>query len=98
MKKKMIGPAYLPALKGRMGDWAFYTTLMKLSEVNERIWLSDEIYQNKGLSDMVQRLVKSERAKEISEYLKTENERFFPAMVVAVERLINAFGGVEMVA
>lgn len=84
MKKKNIGPAYLPALKGRMGDWAFYTTLMKLSEVNERIWLSDEIYQNKGLSDMVQRLVKSERAKEISEYLKTENERFFPAMVVAV--------------
>lgn len=84
MKKKNPGPTYLPALKGRIGKWAFYTTLMTLDEVNERINLSDEIYQNKSLSDMVQRSIKSGRAENIAAYLKNEEERFFPAMVVAV--------------
>ncbi len=79
-----LGFTYLPALKGRIGKWAFYTTLMTFEEVNERIRLSDEIYQNKNLSDMVQRSVNSERAKKIAEYLQQEEERFFPAMVVAV--------------
>lgn len=84
MKKKKAEVTYLPALKGRIGKWAFYTTLMTLDEVNERIYLSDEIYQNKSLSDMVQRSVKSGRADAIASYLKNEEERFFPAMVVAV--------------
>lgn len=84
MKKKRPDPTYLPALKGRIGKWAFYTTLMTLDEVNERIYLSDEIYQNKSLSDMVQRSIKSGRAENIASYLKNEEERFFPAMVVAV--------------
>lgn len=51
MKKKTVEPAYLPALKGRIGKWAFYTTLMTLDEINERVNLSDEIYRNKSLSD-----------------------------------------------
>lgn len=84
MKKRNPGPTYLPALKGRIGIWAFYTTLMTLDEVNGRIYLSDEIYQNKSLSDMVQRSIKSGRAENIASYLKNEDERFFPAMVVAV--------------
>ncbi|MEN8950621.1 DGQHR domain-containing protein [Planktotalea arctica] len=83
MTKKQ-GLTYLPALKGRIGKWAFYTTLMTFSEVNDRVRLSDEVYQNKNLSDMVQRSVNSDRAKKIAEYLMQEEERFFPAMVVAV--------------
>ena len=75
---------YLPALKGRVGRWAFYTTLMKFSEVVERIRMSHEIYQNKNLSDMVQRTVGKSRTAEISDYLRENEERFFPAMVVAV--------------
>jgi len=84
MKKNTPGPTYLPALKGQIGKWAYYTTLMTLEEVSNRIRLSEEIYQNKSLSDMVQRSVRSDRAKKIAQYLKTEEERFFPAMVVAV--------------
>ena len=82
-----LNATYLPALKGSVGRWAFYTTLMKFSEVAERIKLSDEIYQNKNLSDMVQRTVRSSRIAEIADYLSNDEERFFPAMVVAV------FGG-----
>ncbi|WP_298362757.1 DNA sulfur modification protein DndB [uncultured Litoreibacter sp.] len=79
-----LEPTYLPALKGRIGKWAFYTTLMTFSEIADRIRLSDEVYQNKNLSDMVQRSVNSDRAEKIAEYLLREEERFFPAMVVAV--------------
>ena len=75
---------FLPALKGRIGEWFFYTALMTFREVNERIKLSDELYSNKNLSDMVQRTVRTDRAKKIANYLRTERERFFPAMVVAV--------------
>ena len=82
--KTKLEPLHLPALKGRVGPWAFYTTLMKFSEIEERIQLSDEIYQNKNLSDMVQRTVRKSRTAEIAEYLLNDEERFFPAMVVAV--------------
>ena len=83
MEEKPI-TLHLPALKGRVGPWAFYATLMKFSEIRERIRMSDEIYQNKSLSDMVQRTVRASRTQEIAEYLLTDKERFFPAMVVAV--------------
>ena len=82
--KEKLEPLYLPALKGRVGSWAFYTTLMKFSEIEERIQMSDEVYQNKNLSDMVQRTVRASRTQEIAEYLLSDKERFFPAMVVAV--------------
>ena len=80
----ILDPIYLPALKGRIGRWAFYTVLMKFREVAERIHLSDEIYQNKRLSDMVQRTIQKSRVGVIANYLIVEKERFFPAMVVAV--------------
>ena len=77
-------PIYLPSLKGRIGKWAFYSTLMKFSELNERVQLSGEIYQNKNLSDMIQRAIGKGRADNIARYIMTEEERFFPSMVVAV--------------
>ena len=79
-----LGPIYLPALKGQIGQWAFYTVLMKFREVAERIHLSKEIYESEGLSDMVQRTIKESRVGAIASYLNMEKERFFPAMVVAV--------------
>ena len=78
---------YLPALKGRIGDWWYYSCLMSMPEVVKRIKRSDELYKNKQLSDMVQREISRKRPKEIENYLFTERERFFSAMIVAV------FGG-----
>lgn len=76
--------AYLPALRGKIGQWVFYTTIMTFEEISRYIKLSTDIYKNKGLSDMMQRLVDSNRALAISDYLIEEKERFFPAMIVAV--------------
>ena len=75
---------YVPAIRGKMGPWVFYTTTMTFKEIDERIELGSELFKHEGLSKMVQRAVKSARAGEISSYLTEDEERFFPAMIVAV--------------
>ena len=82
--KRNSQDTYLPAIKGKIGKWIFYTTIMTFREIDHHIELSTDIYQNKGLSDMMQRSVKSKRADAIANYLMEEEERFFPSMIVAV--------------
>ena len=38
---------YLPALRGLIGDWVYYPTLMKLKDIAERVRIAEEIYQSK---------------------------------------------------
>ena len=78
MTKKLI----LPALRGFMGDWIFYSCLMNMRDLADRVEYANEIHPNKALSEMIQRQLKSSRSKQISEYLKTP-ERFFNALVIA---------------
>lgn len=75
---------YLPALRGRFGDWAYYSCLMSLRELAERVSFATEIHKNKALSDMIQRELKKDRSADIAIYLKTNSERFFNSLVVAV--------------
>jgi DNA sulfur modification protein DndB len=79
MKKLLI-----PALRGRFGDWVYYSCLVPFSEVAERISFANDIHKNKNLSDMIQREIKQKRGLEIAKYLTTEKERFFNSLVVAV--------------
>lgn len=75
---------YLPSLKGIMGDWVYYPTLMKLKDISERVNIAKEIYQSKTLSDMVQREIKENRGGEIKEYLLKQEQRFFNSLIVAI--------------
>lgn len=79
-----LEPLYLPAIRGRMGRWVFYTTIMSFKEIVERVKRGKELSDHEELSKMVQREIKKSRAGEIVSYLKTDKERFFPAMIVAV--------------
>ena len=72
MKKKL----YLPSLRGIMGDWVYYPTLMKLKDIVERVKIAEEIYQSKTLSEMVQREIKRKRGKEIKDYLLKHETTF----------------------
>ncbi len=78
------GKCFLPALRGRMGDWAFYSTLMRLEEVSRRIRFADEIHANKELSRLIQRELLAGRSKEIARYLLENEDRFFNSIVVAI--------------
>lgn len=73
----------LPALRGVMGDWVYYTCLVSLDEIADRVKFADEVHSNKLLSDMIQRQLKRGRSDQIAEYLETQKERFFNSLVVA---------------
>jgi len=75
---------YFPALRGRMGDWAYYSVLMTLEELADRVTYAHQIRENNMLSDLIQRELKTGRAKEIADYLLQNDERFFSSIVVAV--------------
>lgn len=76
---------YFPALRGRLGDWAFYSILMTLKQVATRINYAKEIHNSEKLSDLIQReLDQKKRAGEIGQYLLTNEDRFFNSLVVAV--------------
>lgn len=77
------GKLTLPTLRSRMGDWIYYITVMTFEEVADRISMADEIHKNKGLKTLIQREVK-DRTKGIVEYLKTQPERFFNALIVGI--------------
>jgi DNA sulfur modification protein DndB len=77
-------PLMLPALKGKIGKWFYYSTLMKFSEIDTYISLTADFYENKNLSDMIQRAVDAKRSEKIADYIQQVQERFFPSMVIAV--------------
>lgn len=73
----------LPTLRGKMGDWMYYVTLLPFDEVGKRISLTDEIHKDKGLSKMIQRKV-TNRTKDIVNYLKTQEQRFFNSLILGI--------------
>ncbi len=81
---KIMKKLYLPSLRGIMGDWVYYPTLMKLKDIAERVKIAEEIYQSKTLSEMVQQEIKRKRGKEIKDYLLKYEQRFFNSLIVAV--------------
>ncbi|TXC71348.1 DGQHR domain-containing protein [Sphingomonas ginsenosidivorax] len=82
-----IGPIHLPALSARLGDWSYYTTIMRLRDAAERIQFAsdvNEVRPGRQLSDLIQRALSEGRAAEIGRYLVNEGDHFFNSLVVAV--------------
>lgn len=77
MTSTKIKPLILPALRGLIGDWVYYVCLLDLKEVGYRIQYANEVYNNQGLSDMIQRRLNRARSQEIAKYLQTQQERFW---------------------
>lgn len=73
----------LPALRGLMGDWVYYSCLMNLNELASRVQYARKIHKHKSFSEMIQRELRYNRGKQISEYLKVQRERLFNSLVVA---------------
>ena len=83
MTKSKCEKVVLPALRGIMGDWVYYSCLMSLDEISKRVEFASEVHKSKKLSDMIQRQLKGDRSTQIAEYLKSQKERFFNSLVVA---------------
>lgn len=72
-----------PAIKAVMGEWSYYMSTMTYYEIKHYVKRPDEVYESKGLSDMIQRRL-STRYEGILRYLTTEPERFFNSLVLSV--------------
>ena len=84
MTRTQVESIILPALRGVMGNWVYYSCLMQLGEVRSRIRFADEVHTHDSLSDMIQRSVDGSRIQEIADYIRLQPQRFFNSLVVAV--------------
>lgn len=83
MTGKKLEKMVLPALRGIMGDWVYYTCLMSLDKLEERVRYAEEIHKNEKLSKMIQRQLNRGRSTQIAKYIESQPEHFFNSLVVA---------------
>jgi DNA sulfur modification protein DndB len=79
----------LPCLKGRIGDWFYYSSTMPFDEVANRVKLPKEIdkkYENPSLKlgEWIQRDIGIKRIEPIANYLSKQKERFFNSIVLGI--------------
>lgn len=73
----------LPAIKGVIGNWVYYQTVLPFTEVIKRIDNNHKIREYKTLDDYLQREL-SGRSKKIAEYLLREKTRFFNTAIIGL--------------
>jgi DNA sulfur modification protein DndB len=73
----------LPCLRGVVGDWVYYSTLMTAEQISNWIKTAKDIREAKSLDEELQRDLK-ERKKQIAKYLLSDNSRFFNSIIVGI--------------
>ena len=79
-----LEPTILPALRGVMGNWVYYSCLMQFGELSSRVQYAKEVHTHEGMSEMIQRSLEETRTQQIADYIKHEPQRFFNSLVIAV--------------
>lgn len=77
-------PDYVPAIKGKMGDWVYYVTAMKLAKVAHETQFASDIHRSADLNDLIQREIGKRVETEMVPYLLNQPQRFYGAIIVAV--------------
>ena len=75
------GELLLPALRAQMGQWWYFTSVMRMSDIVERVHIVGEIHRAESLQELLQRNL-TDRATGIADYLITQNQRFFNSLVI----------------
>src|ERR1035438_8317017 len=73
---------YFPCVRGTMGDWTYYVTVMGVGDLVRYVQFAEQVSPNNDLDSMLQREL-TNRAKEIADYLRTNEQRFFGSLIVA---------------
>ena len=79
MKTRLV----LPTIRGVIGDWVYYSSVLTAQQVSEWIEPAKEIREATSLDEVLQRDLK-ERKKVIAKYLLTNEHRFFNTIIVGV--------------
>ena len=64
-------PSILPALRGVMGDWVYYSCLMQFDDLSSRVNFAEEVHTHFGLSEMIQRALNRTQRRKIADYIPT---------------------------
>lgn len=72
----------LPCLRGAIGNWVFYSTIIPFSEL-QRIDTNHKIKEDRSLDRWLQREIDG-RVESIKDYLLNEKERFFNSIIVGL--------------
>ena len=73
-----------PAIKARMGDWDYYVVRMTMREVASEVRLASDLWEDRTLSEAIQRTLDQSRVKEqLVNFLSRRDDRFFSSLVVA---------------
>ena len=73
-----------PALRAKVGVWIYYVSTMSFSDIAKLVSpINDELHKSTLLSEMIQRSI-TDNYKDIANYLLTQEERFFNALILAV--------------
>lgn len=74
----------IPVIRGHIGDWRYYTGIMKFSTIAKVVSPSVDDFCNPScLNDLLQRQL-TENYIAIKDYLNTDKQRFFNAIVLAI--------------
>lgn len=73
----------VPCLRGAIGDWVYYSALVKPQFIAEYIKPSHEIREARALEDFLQRRLKP-RVTKIAKYLAKRDSRFFNSIIVGI--------------
>ena len=79
IKEKLI----LPTLRGCVGDWVYYSSLMNASQISSWIETAKNIREAQSLEEVLQRDLQK-RIKNIAKYIKSDESRFFNSIIVGV--------------
>jgi DNA sulfur modification protein DndB len=86
---KTLGSLHLPCLRGKIGDWFFYTSVMSFKEIAKRVKLPEEIDKKYSDNDLklgewIQRKIEPDRIKPLVNYIHKQDQRFFNSLVLGI--------------
>lgn len=79
-----FAPMLCPAMRARMGDRWYYVGTMTFAEIARAVQPVPKLPEKAELKAWIQRELRPERTAQIAEYLRTQKQRFFNALVLGV--------------
>lgn len=79
----------LPCLRGKIGEWFFYTSVMKFKDIATTVKLPEEIDkkykdENLKLGEWIQRKIELKRINPLVNYIQNQEQRFFNGLVLGI--------------
>lgn len=78
----------LPCLRGIIGDWTYFSTVMKISDIVKRVITvseSSELYTS-NINEILQREINEKRITQIKDYILYNQEHFFSSIIAAIHK------------